>query len=98
MSYLIQYSPQDNKKYPPKRNKKKPEKAVLAMILALIICLTGIVRRKQQDAFAWLIPGNPDITLQAFENLIVDVKAGEPMKEAVTVFCQEVIANAEKEP
>ena len=45
----------------------------------------------------FLIPGDEAITRKAFQTMIEDVKEGERVSDAVTTFCEEILAGAEYE-
>ena len=48
-----------------------------------------------KDILHALIPGDPEITGQAFSQLADNLKSGEPLQQAVATFCKEIIENAD---
>ena len=40
-----------------------------------------------------LIPGNSAVTQQAIENMVVNIKEGTTIQDAIVAFCEEVIEN-----
>ena len=39
-----------------------------------------------------MLPGDEEITAAALEGMVEDLRAGEPLGEAVEAFCKEIIA------
>jgi hypothetical protein len=39
-----------------------------------------------------LLPGDEEITASALEGMVSDLRAGEPVREAVEAFCREILA------
>lgn len=46
-------------------------------------------------ALDFLIPGDRDVTKEAFNTMVEDVREGERVSEAITAFCEEIFAGAE---
>ena len=91
MSYRIEYNPEKNRKYPlPTAGKPKWLIAVLA-IMALMFALQSIDRNYTLKS--WLLPGDPEVTETAFSAMVDDIRGGEPVGDAVTAFCLEIIQN-----
>ena len=82
MGYSIQYSPQTNHKFPVKTKKKVSVPWLLTGAALLALLLGG---------WKLLLPGDPDTTRAALSQLAEDVRAGEPVGDAVTAFCREII-------
>lgn len=92
MSYYVEYSPELAKRYPTKRtHRRKPTVSIgillIAAVAAYVSVRSGLVR--------YLIPGNPDITTAAFSQLVAQVVSGEPVRQSVVTFCEEIITNGE---
>ena len=85
MGYTIQYEPEKSKKYPI-RNRNWTKVVVIAL---LIVVMLGVGLRS-----GWLIPGDPEVTIDAFEEMVVNLREGERVKDAVTVFCIEVLESS----
>ena len=88
MSYSIHYNPELNKKYPEQKNHRQiPVKKIIIpvaiFVSAYIMIQTGWIR--------FLLPGNPDVTASALTALTERVSNGEPIKDAVYCFCEEII-------
>lgn len=93
MHYSVYYEPDKNDKYPVSAKPKQGKNGlrVIGIILAILL-FTGAIRYKKELA-AWLIPGNDEITVQAAEDLLTNMRDGVPIGEAITVFCEEIIDN-----
>jgi hypothetical protein len=46
-------------------------------------------------ALDFLIPGDREVTKEAFNTMVEDVREGESVSEAITAFCEEIFAGAE---
>ena len=90
MGYNIEYNPDEKFRYPTKVNKGRG-RLVKATLLATVLFVTGFVVVKT-GAYEWLIPGDPDVTVPAFSEMITDFSSGVSVKEAVINFCREIIA------
>ncbi len=91
MSYRVEYNPEKHNKYPIP-TQKKPKWIFVALVVFVAI-FTLQKSEKLQSVRSWLIPGNPEITAAAFSTMVDQVRSGEPVREAVTTFCQEIIDN-----
>ncbi len=93
MHYSVYYEPDKNDKYPVSANPKQGKNGlrVIGIILAILL-FAGAIRYKK-ELTAWLIPGNDEITVQAAEDLLTNMRDGVPIGEAITVFCEEIIDN-----
>ena len=93
MSYCIEYNSELRKKYPDvkKRRQMPIKKTIIVLVLfvsAYIFTQSGWVR--------YLLPGNPDETVSAFSTLVERVGDGDPVREAVYGFCEEIITGGNK--
>lgn len=63
----------------------------------IIICIIvlSLVFAGKFGYLDFLIPGDKDVTRQAFSTMVEDVKEGGSVRSAVTAFCQEILDNAE---
>lgn len=88
MAYKIQYTPQEECRYPSVSKQKKSSARtlwVLILIAVMALCFSyyGI-----PDI---LIPGDAEVTKSAAQEMISLLKTGTPVKDAVTVFCKQII-------
>ena len=91
MAYKIQYNPEDTARYPQAgRRKPIPWKRLL---LLMAVCAAALwLRRNGIPAF--LIPGDPEVTTAAANNMVQNLQQGSSVNEAVTVFCKEILHGA----
>lgn len=93
MGYQIVYNPEDNHKYPTHIRKKRKVKMIPLILFASILVLgSRQIRGKLEQ---WLIPGDPQVTKAAFSLMMEDLRDGESFGDAVTAFCNEIIAGNE---
>lgn len=91
MAYKIQYTPQEEYRYPlVKRPTKWSRKITLLRLLAAAVILWIAVCGVPD----FLIPGDPQVTKSAAAEMISLMKAGTPAYDAITVFCKQVIHGA----
>lgn len=43
----------------------------------------------------WIYPGDAEVTRQAFHQMALQLRAGESVKDAVMVFCREILDGAQ---
>ncbi len=87
MSYRIEYK--YDKKYKPKRNTK--HWLILCGVTVLLIAGIYALQFVNWEA---LLPGDPKITGDALDRLVSSIGGGEPIAEAFSAFCQEIVAHA----
>ena len=94
MAYRIDYSTHSSPKIDsPGKQRITAMAAGFFLLFLLLVNLfwpagTEIVRQA-------LIPGDPEVTVTAVDNLVSGLKDGQQLSDAVTAFCREIIANAE---
>ena len=90
MSYCVEYNPELNDKYPKVKTKRYLPTKKLMYLLVLVVTVYIFI---QGGLYRYLLPGNPDITISAFSNMVKQVSEGDSMKDAIFAFCQEIILN-----
>lgn len=89
MAYEIRYgSSKLDHKQKPKQWKWIP--AVILIIFVIGILTTDV----EKTVLHWLLPGDPVVTVAALGHLQDNLQAGDPIGEAVTAFCREIIDGA----
>ena len=88
MSYYVEYNPELTEKYPISKNKKRI--AFGRILISIVAVMLSIYCLTQNNVREFLIPGDPDITVKATEELVEDIKNGAPLIDALTVFCETV--------
>ena len=88
MAYVIRYLNSGKKKYP--RRILRIRHRLPLLVFACTI-LFGIVLTATYGSLYWIVPGDPEVTVPAFEQLMDALSKGESFGEAVSAFCREVI-------
>lgn len=95
MAYQIAYNPEDKKKYPiadhRKQNKKWMVWSCCTLLLIGMLAIPEIWGRVKHI----LLPGDAEQTAAAITSLVENVREGTPVGDAVTVFCREILKNAQ---
>ena len=91
MSYEIQYTPEDNKRYPLVKCRKHGSVGKIVVIVCII--LSGVALR-MYGIPDFLIPGDPQVTKAAAANFMESMRRGEGIESSITVFCKEVLDGA----
>lgn len=95
MGYIIVYEGADPAEISVSRRRSRLPELTVLFVLAFLL-LTRLFwpagREKIRDI---LLPGDPNITQQAVSVLVDDLRAGEPVGEAVRAFCGEILGHAE---
>lgn len=93
MGYKIDYSTGDGAKMPVKPKKRRLRRwlgiCCILMILGALVFPKG--RRVIRDV---ILPGDEEVTAEALQCLISDLRAGDEVSEAVTAFCHHVITES----
>lgn len=96
MSYSIHYGPDVPQSVPIKRSYF----GLVGALLVVVICATAVgwAMPQQAEKFAQaLFPWTRSEVNAAFAELREDVREGQPISEAVTTFCREIIDDADQE-
>ncbi|MBR4109851.1 MAG: hypothetical protein IKK41_06055 [Oscillospiraceae bacterium] len=91
MSYRIEYNPEKNRQYP-MQAARKPKWLIAALVVIVVLFMFQKIDRNH-ILRSWLLPGDSDVTVSAFSSMVDGIRAGEPVKDAVTAFCLEIIHN-----
>ena len=95
MGYSIQYDRGKSWKYPMRPSKNVKTHRIIPIVLVLVF-LAGFISMGGLDVLKdWILPGDADVTEAALSGLINDIRAGESVKDAVTVFCLGILENAQ---
>lgn len=93
MAYIIEYSPQDAKRYP-KIKESKPIQIGRWLFPALLVAAVLWMRLYGVPDF--LIPGEPEQTKTAAAEMVNNLQKGAALDDAVTAFCQDIINGAQE--
>ena len=97
MSYRIVYGPM-----PPVREARRSGPLRFQVLTALFLLLFVLLVRQAwpegtQTLRRFLIPGEPTVTEEAFSGMIGEIRAGEPVGDAVTAFCRQIMEHGIRE-
>ena len=90
MSYKIQYTPETAYRYP----QNKEEKFKWGKIGVLFCVLVTLMWFRINGIPEFLIPGDPVVTKAAASGFVAQIQSGEPLSDAVTAFCKEILIGA----
>ena len=85
MSYSIQY---ETKKHPWQKRHNHRKIIIAIGCFCMILLLMGYLRIGKMGN---LLPGDPNVTAQALENMTDSLSSGERLKDAIVTFCQEIL-------
>lgn len=88
MGYRVSYDEGQATKVALRSRKKNVWIFAIAVLLLLAMIAFPGGRLVLRDI---LLPGNEEVTAEALEGLAAELKAGEPLGEAVEAFCLEII-------
>lgn len=63
-------------------------------IISAVICILLVCALSSSTVRSYLLPGDPQITEAALNELADDLREGESVADAVTAFCREILNNA----
>lgn len=98
MGYRIVYGEKPFRKFGTCRIKKRLGTMTAGFFLLFLLLTNLCWPEGRQKLWEICIPGNAQVTAAAFEAMVEDLRAGESVSDALTVFCQEIIHNAEDSP
>lgn len=94
MPYRIDYGSAGNQRKPLRSKLSMP---VIKTSLVIFAFVAGAVLIKL-FGLTWvqeiLLPGDPDVTAAALNNMTDGLRNGDSLLDAVTTFCREIVANA----
>ena len=88
MAYKIQYTPQENSRYPIFIKQHKVKWGKICMVILLFAAVLWMSGNGIPD---FLIPGDPKVTKTAAETMVMSMKSGESMDTAILTFCRQII-------
>lgn len=90
MGYRIQYGPVGSKRRERKKKRMGLLVAICVVISAAVLHFSGL----DTVIKTWLLPGDPEVTAAALQELVSDLQDGAGIGEAVMAFCEEIVDNA----
>lgn len=90
MGYRIVYGPTENGHREAARGSTRL-RTMVAVILVLFSLTVRLTWQEGTDILReYLLPGEQTLTQEAFSGLVVDLRKGEHLKDALTVFCETI--------
>lgn len=94
MAYRIQYD-QGSQKYEIRKQGIRWPAVIAGCVLLLLIFTWQFWPEGKAFIQELVFPGDVEATGQALEIMVVDLKSGAPLSDAVSAFCREVIYGAQ---
>ena len=94
MGYRIVYEPEKADRYPGTERRNQGLGKLLALGLVCIFAAVLVFSGGWDDLKALLLPGDPECTARAAQTLSEELKQGEPLWDALSAFCVEIVDNA----
>ena len=88
MAYRIEYDSGGVKRKVAEK-KRFPVVWLLLCAAAAVLMIPGV----RTTVLHWLLPGDGAVTARALCELVTDLREGEALSDAVTVFCREIISH-----
>lgn len=86
MAYRIEYD-ETGVKRQTVRNKRFPLLWILLFAVGTAMLIPGV----RLAVWHWILPGDGAVTAAALGELVTDLRDGESLADAVSVFCREII-------
>ena len=93
MAYRIQYTPQEEYRYPMSAKHRKIQWGRLLILIVLFVAGFWLKICGIPD---FLIPGDPQVTKTAAIEFMGNMKSGVSMEQAVTTFCRQILDGTQK--
>lgn len=92
MAYRIQYGASKPDRYR-HAGSRKFRKWIAAFLLAGAIGIRLLCPQIGEDVRNFLLPGFDETAEAAFSSMVISLRKGMPVRDAVVTFCQEIIQN-----
>ncbi len=94
MAYRIDYDVTDKHRAIGRQQTSLPART--AMFFLLFLLLTKLFWPAGDEKLREILtPWDAEVTAEAFSEMLTDLRSGEDFTSAVTVFCREIMADAE---
>lgn len=94
MGYRITYGYAIHKKMFVLKHNKHFKAAVTILIICVLLIGFGLLGWSNQKIRTWLLPGDAQVTEQAIDEFVCNIKEGANLSDAIVAFCDEIISNA----
>ena len=96
MGYIITYGHSNGKSYRFKRVRSITWRGFAAALLVVLLALLVLNPQIRGQVKNFLLPGDAEVTEAALIEMVSSIKEGEPVGDAVTAFCREIIDGAKR--
>lgn len=97
MAYNIRYVSFGEEKKQPKEAQWRKRIGAGLLIVVLLIGAMTVKHRGLPWVTEYLLPGDPAVTAAALEEMVMDLRDGESLHDAVTAFCREIMEHGAKD-
>lgn len=94
MAYVIQYDGQVDMRFNQYKKKSINPKRILLLSMVILIAFTWMITPARVAVLDFILPGDGAVTRRAAEDMLRQIKEGQPFREAFSDFCIEIIDNA----
>lgn len=91
MGYKIQYTPCNDRRYPPVARSRRGKGGGLWVLLVLVLAFVCLCYNGVPE---FLIPGDPQVTRAAAAEMVALIQEGSAVQDAVVIFCKQVLDGA----
>ena len=98
MAYNIRYVSFGEEKKQPKDTQLRNRIVAGLLVVVLLIGAMTIKLGGLRWVTEYLLPGDPAVTAAALEGMVLDLREGENLYDAVTAFCREIMEHAPTDP
>lgn len=96
MAYHVAYGPPIPERYQKKRyNPLRLQVMTAVCLLVFVLLVKAWFPVGTQKLQQLLLPGAPSVTQQALDELVTNIRSGDPLNAAFTAFCQHIIDHDE---
>lgn len=95
MAYRIVYGPMPKGTCPERRSTFRFHLLTAVFLLLFVLLVRQAWPEGTERLRSVLLPGEPGSTEKAVQVLLTDVQEGEPIGDAVTAFCRQIIENGQ---
>jgi len=91
LPYQIIYGPMPPVKQAGRHGILRFQVLTAAFMLLFVITVRHVWPEGTQTLREFLIPGEPTVTEAAFHEMMADIQDGEPLPDALTAFCRQIV-------
>lgn len=93
MAYRIEYGPPVPVQYQARSNKHSLQVMTAVFLLLFTLLVKVYYPAGTAKLREFLLPGMPSVTQQALETMVSELRDGDPLRDAFTAFCEQIISD-----